>query len=850
MRSRSKAPDSGATITKLATILVLVLAALLVWGVVLVRDKLLLNANSMGGYLAQSYAEREGNRFTYYAGLISSCVDSLNEGIEEGDGPEELSYALQEYSSYFNGLVGREAFDMYAVVDGAIVAATPWEGDEGYDYASTDWYGQALAQDGSVFTGVYVDAITGSRVVTLSQRLSGEGNVLATDIRLDQLSAVVSTEDMPRDSAYYLVDGNGELIFKQSSLDVTTDEGRDYFDKLVSSIRSNEYEDPNATITDLTGTTRGVYYFEMEDGWLSIVTIPLANILQEGWSSVFVSLGAISALTIVALFVAILRERVQSRQGREMGRTLRILGERHYAIYQIDLDSGRYKVVKAPPDLPSDIALEGPYEDLLGRMEGIVDPSAYAEFTESFSLERIRSYLRDDIEDFGGDFQRLFGDEYRWVNVRCVYSKEICENEALLCFRDVEREKRATLQHRELLENALKAAKKTEMRKNAFFSGVSHDMRTPLNAIVGLSSLLERHAGDPESVRDYAQKINRSGEQLLTLVNDILDLSRLDATGDRKIDAAPLDLARCLSDCIDTFRHKVGEDGKSLTVSGLDRPIPVYGDSDRLTQVFNNLLSNAVKYTREGDAISVDLKVVSEDAAAPKYQITVADTGIGMSEEFLGRLFEPFSRETRFAPANIVGTGLGMPIVKSLVQRMSGEITVESVLGEGTTFVVTLPLLPASREDVEPGGREGPATASVESLDGITVLVAEDNDINMEVLRELLELMGAKVVTTYDGEEAVHAFSSSEPGEIDVILMDMHMPNMDGCEACRAIRALDRDDAPRVPILAVTANAFAEDVAKTTRAGMNGHLTKPISAAALCDAIARAVSARRSSAIL
>lgn len=850
MRNRLNAFGGSATITRLSSALVVFLSLLLIWGVVLVREKLLLNANNMGGYLAQSYAEREGNRFTYYAGLISSCADSIDDAVEREATVEELSDLLLGYSSYFNGLVGGKAFDMYAVIDGGIAAATPWEGDENYDYASADWYQRALSHDGSVFTGVYVDVITGDRVVTLSQRLSGEGNVLATDIRLDELSAVVNTKDMPAGSSYYLVDANGELIFKQSSLDVSTQEGSDYFHDLVWRVRSGGYADPNATVTDLTGTTRGVYYFEMDDGWLSIVTIPLANILQDGWSSLFVVLGVICALTIVALFAAIVREHVQSKQTWETSRTLRILGERHYAIYQISLDTGRYKVVKSPADLPSDFPLEGSYEELLGRMEKIVDPSAYGEFEESFSLERIRSYIRDDIEDFGGDFQRIFGDSYRWVNVRCVYSKAVSENVVLFCFRDVEREKRASLQHRELLENALKAAKKTELRKNAFFSGVSHDMRTPLNAIVGLSALLERHSDEPDSVRDCARKINRSGEQLLTLVNDILELSRLDATEERRIDAAPLDLARCLVECADTFRHRVEEDEKTLELSGVGQPVPVYGDSDRLTQVFNNLLSNAVKYTRRGDSIHVDLKVVSEGAAAPKYQITVADTGIGMSEEFLDHLFEPFSRETRFAPANIVGTGLGMPIVKSLVQRMSGEITVESTLGAGTTFVVTLPLLPASGDEIASEGAEEPREPPVESLEGITVLVAEDNDINMEVMRELLELMGASVIATYDGDDAVHAFSASSPGEVDVILMDMHMPNMDGCTACRAIRALDRDDAASVPILAVTANAFAEDVAKTTQAGMNGHLTKPISAAALCDAIARAVSARRSSSLL
>lgn len=841
MKYRTSSLDSGATISRLALVLVVALALLLAWGIFLVRDKLLLNASSMGSYLARSYAVREANRFTYYEGLLSYCADSLNEVISRGGSDEEVSLALGASTESANDLMGRQVFDTYAVVGGKILATTPWEGDDSYDYASTEWYQRALAQDSPVFTDVYVDAISGRRVVTLSMRLEGEGNVLATEIMLDALSSVVAEEDMPGNSAFYLIDGSNELLFMHSSLDVTTPEGEEYLSRLVSQIRSGRLEYPDSTIVDLSGETRGVYFFELENGWISIVTIPLANILQDGWSSTFVILGAICAVTITFLLVAIARERRHSKKNREISKTLRMLGERHYAIYRIDLDTERYSVIKSPDDLPEGFALVGPYELLLKRTEEIVEPSAYREFIDSFSLESMRGYVRDEIEDYGGDFQRKFGDVYRWVNIRCIYSKAMSDNEVLLCFRDVERQKRAELQHRELLENALKSARRTELRKNAFFSGVSHDMRTPLNAIVGLSVLLERHADDPQAVVDYANKISRSGEQLLTLVNDILELSRLDATGEREIDLAPLDLARCLGDCVETFRDKVEEDGKELIVSGLDHAVPVYGDAERLTQVFNNLISNAVKYTNRGDSVYVELSVVSEDLAASKYQITVADTGIGMSEEFLERIFEPYSRETRFAPANVVGTGLGMPIVKSLVLRMSGEITVESTLGEGTTFVVTLPLRPAEDEEVAGAGAPEPDEAAVTSIEGVNVLVAEDNDINMEVITELLELMGARVIPAHDGVEALHAFSSSAVGEIDVILMDMHMPNMDGCEACRAIRSLQRDDAETVPIFAFTANAFAEDIAKTTSAGMNGHLTKPVSAAALCDAISRAV---------
>ena len=267
----------------------------------------------------------------------------------------------------------------------------------------------------------------------------------------------------------------------------------------------------------------------------------------------------------------------------------------------------------------------------------------------------------------------------------------------------------------------------------------------------------------------------------------------------------------------------------------------VIGDAFRLGQVFNNLISNAVKYTLPGGTIRILLREVSVGTKLNKYQVTVSDTGIGMSESFLEHIFEPFARETAFSTRRVVGTGLGMPIVKSLVQQMSGEIAVESTPGVGSTFIVTLPLQPAEPE--QPAD-DNPATPELPDLTGMTVLVAEDNEINMEIAREYLDMMGADSIPAWNGREAVDLFASLEMGSVDVILMDMQMPEMDGCEACEAIRALDREDARTVPIIAVTANAFAEDITRTTAAGMNGHISKPIDFGALGETLRDALAGR------
>ncbi|HIT95152.1 MAG TPA: response regulator, partial [Candidatus Faecivivens stercoripullorum] len=262
----------------------------------------------------------------------------------------------------------------------------------------------------------------------------------------------------------------------------------------------------------------------------------------------------------------------------------------------------------------------------------------------------------------------------------------------------------------------------------------------------------------------------------------------------------------------------------------------VMGDSVRMSQIMNNLLSNAFKFTSEGDSISVTVKQF-EDKEYSQYQIVVQDTGIGMSKDFLPQLFEPYARETTFSSRQISGTGLGMPIVKNLVTQMSGQINVDSELGVGSTFTVTVPFTVVREEK----NITEPKNIPVFSLDGKKILLAEDNMVNMEIATEILSMNGVNIVQAWNGKEALSLFKASKPFEFDAILMDMQMPQMDGCEAAKNIRALSRPDARTIPIIAVTANAFAEDIATTTAAGMNAHVSKPIDFNILCQTLEKLI---------
>ncbi len=823
---------------KLTVALIVTLALLFCWSIVLVKDKLLSNADDMGTRLAESYAAEEQSRFATYEMLMAIGAQYLDDQIERSETPEEMEEWLSSYSGYLTSILRTEIIDPYAVIDGRIVAANPWEGDEGYDYAATEWYQRALdAAGGVAFTDAYTDVITGEQLVTLSMRLDGEGNVLAFDIALDKFHTHRNRASMPEGSSYYLFDSNGAFIYADSALDLSDPKSQDYLQELFDRVRDGSLRNHTASIQDSSGSNRGVYYTVLDNGWASIITIPLENILQDGWDTTILSLAVVSLLLVLAIIAVAVRENRKNRAIEHTAETLRILGDTFYAIYRINLRNGTYETVKSSGDVRDTLGARGSYQHFLDAVGEVVEEKTYAVFEETFTPENIRRLAYEGISEFGGDYRRRFGEVYKWVSIKVTFSDQLGPDEAIMSFREIDEEKRRQMQQQTLLENALSSAKQTAQRKNDFFSKVSHDMRTPLNAIIGLADLAKRNTDDPEKTAHDLARIEQSGQTLLALVNDVLDMSRIEQGKGSMLDVAPMDLAKCVRDAVSQFEVQAAAEGKDLSVNvEVDNP-HVMGDAFRLGQVTSNLISNAVKYTTEGGTIAVELKEVSVGTKVSKYQIVVRDSGIGMTEEFLDHIFEPFARETTFSPIKVVGTGLGMPIVKSLVQQMSGEIAVESKLGVGSTFTVTLPLQPAEgMEDLEEAPEESTAGNDFD-LTGMTVLVAEDNEINMEIACEYLDMMGAATIQAWNGREAVEAFAATDVGAVDAVLMDMQMPEMDGCEACEAIRALDRSDARTVPVIAVTANAFAEDVSRTTAAGMNGHVSKPIDFAALMQAL-------------
>ena len=829
--------------TALGTVLAVVMALLITWCVFLVRDKLLLNADRMGTSLATTYAAEEENRFSVYSYFLALSAVYLNNMVDDGSSEEAMSQWLGNYSDNIDRILGDNVIDPYAVINGKIVAANPWEGDETYDFTATDWYQNAIANPNTVcYTDTYTDAITNGAIVTLSISFSDNDNVIAFDIRLDSINASRVHSEIPSGGSYYLFDTQGALVYASTNLDLADSETKAYLQNLIDDIKADDDESDTVSVAGTDGMNRSVYYSQMGNGWLSVITIPTQAILQEGWDSTLLAIAGVFVAVLLVAVAFMVRSFVDERKARHTADTLKLLGDTFFAIYRINYQNGTYETIKCSDDVREklgDHVQRGDYHHLMGIVKQYVDDKTFTEFKKSFSLENIRSLIDEGINDFGGDFRRTFPDGVRWVSIRVIHNSDLKLNEVVMCFRDVDREKKRELMRNELLENALASARSTVERKASFFSSASHDMRTPLNAIIGLTELAKRDIDDTQKTREYLDKIEGAGDQLLGLVNDVLDMSRMEHGDSGMVNYAPMSLRECVDTTLGLFTEQAQREGKHLDVTVDIEHDRVYGDAKRMSQILNNLVSNALKYSLEGASVSVSLRETAHTERTAKYQLDVTDTGIGMSDEFLQQVFEPFARETMFAPTGVTGTGLGMPIVKSLVQQMSGEISVRSKLGQGSTFTVVVPLQMVEEDfEDEADAADGAADAPLD-LSGKTLLIAEDNEINMLIATEFLGALGAEMIEARNGQEALEAFANSQLDAIDAILMDMQMPVMDGCEATRAIRALDREDAATVPIVAVTANAFAEDIAKTTEAGMNGHVAKPFTVEELTDVLGK-----------
>ena len=378
------------------------------------------------------------------------------------------------------------------------------------------------------------------------------------------------------------------------------------------------------------------------------------------------------------------------------------------------------------------------------------------------------------------------------------------------------------------LQKALEQAKTASVEKSNFLFNMSHDIRTPMNAVIGMTSLIRHDAGNKDKVIEYADKIDISSQHLLGIINDILDMSKIEA-GKTVFKYDDFSILNFIQKINNLFHSQIDEKKQTLTTKKNIRHEWVNGDQLHLMQIFNNLLSNAVKYTQEGGEIQFLVEECETNSSVyAKYRFLVRDNGIGMSADFKDKIFDAFTRAENSVTNKIQGTGLGMAITRNLVEAMGGTIDVESELGQGSCFEVLIELRIAEDRTVALAAQEDTDEQDGNILQGMRFLCAEDNELNAEILTELLKIEGAECTICENGEEVLKAFEQSAPGDYDMILMDVQMPVMNGYEATKAIRRSSHELAKTIPIIAMTANAFSEDIQHSLAASMNAHVSKPV----------------------
>lgn len=395
--------------------------------------------------------------------------------------------------------------------------------------------------------------------------------------------------------------------------------------------------------------------------------------------------------------------------------------------------------------------------------------------------------------------------------------------------KEMEESNKKLKKAKDITTEALQTAENANKAKTDFLSNMSHDIRTPMNAIIGMTSLIRYDAGNKDKVIEYADKIDISSQHLLGIINDVLDMSKIEA-GKTVFKYNDFSILNFIQEINTLFRSQIDEKKQTLTIIKENiRHEWVNGDQIHLMQIFSNLLSNAVKYTQEGGKIQFLIEECeTKSSVYAKYRFLVSDNGMGMSADFKETIFDPFTRAESSMTNKIQGTGLGMAITRNLVKAMGGTIDLESELGQGSCFEVFIDLRIAENRTVALAAQEEIAEPDSNTLKGMRFLCAEDNELNAEILMELLKIEGAECTICENGEKVLETFEQSAPGDYDMILMDVQMPVMNGYEATKAIRRSSHELAMTIPIIAMTANAFSEDIQHSLAAGMNAHVSKPV----------------------
>ena len=897
-RMRSRTRKAKKLIFSYGTILFMIFSVFSVASLYLMRENILSNSNALGHEVAQrldSSLQFEFQKQCQFVELLAHYADVFLK--DHANDPDGGAVAFDLWMKQTEEELRKKQTDMridiYASINGHIVSPTYWDGDAFLVTEARPWYKAAMTADRgrAVILDPYTDIFTNTVITTVSARIGDTEDVIAIDLYLESASQSSTFASLvPDNYCFYLVDAKGTVIlyytpfnanYAQIQRHVNT-----FFDKLV---RNRSYNDePLELITDLIGEKRNIFTtYNPSTGWYTIATTLYSDVLFNYHMISNLFLLMVVSFIIIEVWM-VWREYHLSSQIETTNEALKVLGNSYQIILRVNFKMGTFTTLKAPDMMRLRLASRNSFDDLISVFSDFVLPESWNNFYKNFSLNHLRNLASLSIRDFGHDYQLKLNNEnrYRWFNARILFDESLDLDESIICFKLIDEEKITELEEHQLLTDALESAKKNEESKNVFFANMSHDMRTPLNGIIGLCQIGMNHLkrSDIDLLPDVFKKMTTASHQLLALVDDILEVARPQM--ESKLTLAPFNIIHEVKENIDVFKVNAQQQGKKVNLYFDVTHQVVIGDAAKIRQILNNLVSNSLKYSHPGCVVNVHIREMTH-LHKPSFMIEVSDTGIGMDKEFLKKLFNPYVREQRLT--SVQGTGLGMSIVKNVVNIMGGDIKVKSAINVGTTFTINLPLRLADEETAQEvqqqlqerrgddsalfnENEETPAAATPTttapapaaesedkkpkskdlaqefmehfSMEGLNLLIVEDNQLNMEIACDILGMKGVKLTCAWDGMQAVDIFTLNPEYTFDAILMDMRMPKMDGCEASSTIRASGRADAKTIPIIACTANAFSEDIAATQNAGMNAHVSKPLDFTVLEHVLAKVISNR------
>lgn len=969
---------------------ILVLGAFIlvvVFCTIILRETLWSNTNQMGLALVENYTSSEESGIRTCEAILEISVNYIEQREKEGISITELREGLYPFMDGLTEVYGEENIQIYGKAFGAseIVSNDPeLEELSKYNFLEAGYYQEAIDAGGEVYISpVYIDYVTELPVITMCKVIPATGSYLAIDLKPSFFDLANENLVLPDDSSYYLVDENKNLLYYKSCWDYERDEFHELVNSYIDSANCNNSRHVLENLTPMDGIVRNVYFHHLDNGWTGLLTIPRDKILSG--SDTFYYICAVLIMLGAAVFIfQLVREYANQKYNQalqdendRMAAKTRIYrnamdstARACRAIYYINLKENTCDTVYPYSESePKREAFDARIEKSI--REGIVSEEHSELVKEFLDVGNIRKRLseRDHIEL---QFERKKADteEYEWCSIAItVAEKENGElstiTVAIRCIEDMIRREE---QQKEMLEQAVERAEAANHAKSDFLSRMSHDIRTPMNAILGMTSVATMHINEKERVLDALEKITVSGKHLLGLINEVLDMSRIES-GKVSLTESAFNISDTIESLLTVFRSQMDIKGLALKagIAKLEHE-NVVGDEQHLQQIFMNIMGNAVKFTPSGGRISIHIEEKSSQFDGYGcYEFTFEDTGIGMEPDYIQKIFEPFSRAADSRTGKIEGTGLGMSIAVNIARMMKGDIKVESELGKGSKFTVIvylklddltasdlaayngLPVLVVDDEETacesscemlrslgmeaeyvssgeaalqrisaEDGkrfsviildwkmpGMDGLETAkdirrivgediyiiiqsaydwadieaealdagvnafigkplfksrlvrvlrealgldheekvspletfSQEDFSGRRVLLVEDNEINIEVAKELLGMVGIQVEMATNGQLAVDAVKEKEPGYFDLIFMDIQMPVMNGYEAAKAIRASGRKDLEEIPIIAMTADAFADDIKRAEEAGMNGHISKPVDIERLEEAL-------------